>query len=468
MDHNRSIALVGRPNVGKSRLFNRLAKKRISIVHDQEGVTRDIVTAEINDDFLLMDTGGIGIIPKMTPEAIAIATEEQVDFAINAATIILFVVDAKDGLNPTDTLIAQKLRKFNKKTLIIANKMDHKSAIDNISDFHSLGFGQPFPVSAEHGQGVDPLLHEIDSLLGPKPEKKPVADKNEPIKISFVGRPNVGKSSIGNKLINSKRLIVSDIPGTTRETIWSKLDFKTESGNNISFSLADTAGLKAKRKVGTSLDYFSSLRSNTAIQTSDIVFLVLDAKEGVTKLDKKLVADILALGKCLIIVVNKWDYALNTFRKDPIIGYNDEKEFQTAFKDAINKELFSLPNSPILFTSARDNFQIENLLVEAKKIHELGSKTFSTSKLNKVLGEILTYKEPPIQNSKRFKVYYAVQTDNYPYKIRVFCNHETYLEDSYARYLQNSFIKAFGLRACPIQFEFVGKPKRYSTDARSK
>ena len=463
MNHNRSIALVGRPNVGKSRLFNRLAKKRISIVHDQEGVTRDIVTAEINDDFLLMDTGGIGIIPKMTSEAIANATEEQVDFAIQAASIILFVVDAKDGLNPTDILIANKLRKFNKNTLLVSNKMDHKSSIENINDFHSLGFGDPIPVSAEHGTGTDTLLLKIETLLGPKPETKQQPQEDAPIKVSFIGRPNVGKSSLGNKLINSKRLIVSNVPGTTRETIWVQLDFKTATEEYLRFSLADTAGLKAKRKVDSSLDYFSSLRSNVAIENSDIVFLVLDAKEGVTKLDKKLAGDILDLGKCLIILVNKWDYAIESFAKDPIKGYDTEKDFRLTFEKAIRKELFSLPNSPILFTSAKKDYKIEEILLEAKKIYDTANKIFSTSKLNKVLGDIISYKEPRIQNGKRFKIYYAVQVDNMPYKIRIFCNHETYLEDTYSRYLESSFVNAFGLKGCPIKFEFVGKPKRYSS-----
>ena len=319
MNLERSVALVGRPNVGKSRIFNRLVGRRVAIVHDMPGVTRDLATELVDDDYMLMDTGGIGIKPEMTSEEIHAATEEQADFAIQAAALVLFVVDASEGLTTVDEDLAAQLRQYNKPTILVMNKMDRKGASTHQLEFLKLGFKPACGVSAEHGNGFDRLQDAILKILGPKPARDE-SQKDEPrrTRICLAGKPNVGKSSLGNRLLNSERLIVSEVAGTTRDAIEADLDYTTDKGETLYFRLVDTAGLKPKRKLGSSLDYFSTLRSEEAIRRSEIVFLVLDAMTGVTKHDKKLAGEILEAGVGLVMVVNKWDYARESFRRDPI------------------------------------------------------------------------------------------------------------------------------------------------------
>ncbi|GAB4278950.1 MAG: ribosome biogenesis GTPase Der [Opitutales bacterium] len=460
MDHTRSVALVGCPNVGKSRLFNRLVGRRISIVHDQPGVTRDVITAEVGDSFLLMDTGGISMASANTPQAIAEAMEEQVDFAIQAATLVVFVTDASRGWTGADADIAEKLRRYGKKALLVVNKVDtqkHESVLD---EFYASGFGNPMGISAEHGRGVDALYDEIESILGPKPECESVESAELRIKFCLVGRPNVGKSSLCNRLLQSKRLIVSDVAGTTRESVTSDIDYKTPEGETWAFRLVDTAGLRSQKKMDSSLEYFSSLRSESSIEASDVVFQVVDAMTGVTKLDKKVAGEVLAMGKPLIIVVNKWDYAQKLFKRDPIQGYETVEDFREAFEKAVRKELFFLPKSPIIFTSALTDFAVDALFKEARGIYERAHQELSTSKINKVLHDLMQAREPKSEGGKRFKVYYALQVGRNPFRIRLFCNQEYRLEENYERYLKAGFQRAFDFDGCPIVFDLRGKPKR--------
>lgn len=462
MEANRSVALVGRPNVGKSRLFNRLVGRRIAIVHDMPGVTRDLAMAEVGDSYLLMDTGGIGMKPKMTPEAIHSATEEQVDFALQAAAVVLFVTEGPEGITPVDQELADKLRRYGKKVIVVANKMDRRADQAALGDFHQLGFDGVAYVSAEHGSGCDELHRAIMAILGPVPAPTPeqkAASLEKRTRICLCGRPNVGKSSLGNALLKAPRLIVSDISGTTRDAIEHALDYTDKSGQDWHFTLVDTAGMKPNRKLGSSLDYFSNLRSQTAIESSDVAFLILDATAGVGKHDKKIAGEIMEAGIGLVVVVNKWDLALQLFREDPIPGYENEKDFRRKFIDAVREELFFLPDSPVIFTSALTGYQVETILQTAVSIDTTQGMKLPTGKVNQTVRDLLERQQARVVGGKRFKAYYAVQVGNRPFRIRLFCNRAEKLEESYERYLQNGFQDAFRLDGCPVRFELVGKPE---------
>ena len=472
IDPLRSVAIVGRPNVGKSRMFNRLVGKRLAIVHDMPGVTRDLATADVEDDFVLMDTGGIGMQPEMTSSEIHAATEEQVDFAINAAAAVLFVCDGHEGCTTIDYDLAEKLRRFNKPTILVVNKVERKQDEERLNDFYDLGFGEPVPVSSEHGLGFDELFGIIHKTIGPKPAIDPAKEAEEKrkgrIKICLCGKPNVGKSSLGNRLLNTPRLIVSDVAGTTRDSIETDLDFASPEGETWSFRLIDTAGVKANRKLGSSIDYFSNLRTGDAIERTDVAFLILDAMTGVTKHDKKLAGDILRAGCGLVIVVNKWDYAVEQFQIEPIRGFDSVRDFGKAFIKSVQKELFFLPDSPVIFTSAKENLNVEGILREARKVHHAQTQQLPTSRLNKTISDLLERNQPKIVSNRRFKIYYAVQTGTRPIRMRMFCNSEERLDDRYKRYLQTGVHKAFDLDGCPVVFELFGKPKNPYVEDRVK
>lgn len=461
IDPSRSVAIVGRPNVGKSRLFNRLIGKRLAIVHDQPGVTRDVVMEEVEDNFILMDTGGIGMkSTEMSSAEINKATEEQVDFAIEAAAVVLFVVDLQSGLTTEDQNIAAKLRKYGKPTLLVINKLDSQKHLHLIDDFHQLGFKNSVAVSAEHGLHANVLLDKIKELLGPEPTPEESDDGQKlrrRVRICFTGRPNVGKSSLTNSLLKSDRLIVSDVPGTTRDSIEVNLDYEAPDNTSWHFQLIDTAGLKPKTKVKNSLEFFSGLRTNESIESADVVFLILDALAGVTKLDKKIAGDILELGRGLVIVVNKWDIAMKQFAEEPLEGYESEADFRKAFVKAIRKELFFIPQSPVIFTSAAEGYGIDEILRRGKAVFDRMHKKLPTGRINRLIGELMKRQMPHLVHGKRFKIYYAVQVGNNPFCIRIYCNQEMRLEDSYKRYLEAGFNEEFQLDGCPIKFDLVGK-----------
>lgn len=460
MVEQRNVALVGRPNVGKSRLFNRLAGRRIAIVHDQPGVTRDVNTVEIEGDYTLMDTGGIGLVSDESgKQYLSDAVEEQVYFAMQAAQLVLMVVDSKEGCTPLDEEIVSRLRHFGKKVILVVNKIDQPEHEARESDFAHLGFDHNHLVSAEHGRGIDDLRQSIAEALGPKPEEEPQPEGHR-VKICFAGRPNVGKSSLCNRLLNSERLVVSEVPGTTRDSVSLDLDYKHGKDEIWPFRLMDTAGLRKRGKMNSSVEYFSSVRSENAIENADVVFLVLDALTGVTTQDKSLAGHIVKSGKSLAILVNKWDLALETFQRDPLSGYKDEKDFRKKYANAVVKELFFIPNSPVLFVSALKGYALEDLLATARKIDERQLRKLPTAKLNQLIAQLLERQRPKLVKGKRFKVYYSVQTGNRPYRIRLFCNQAANLDDRYRRYLEKGFISEFKLDGCPVRFELIGKPKR--------
>ena len=460
IDPSRTVALVGRPNVGKSRLFNRLCGRRLSIVHDMPGVTRDLISAEVDDDYVLLDTGGIGMELEMTPKNIATAAEEQVEFAIQAASVILFVVDVRSGITALDETVAEKLRRYGKQVILVANKVDSEAEEAAADEFSRLGLGEAYAVSAEHGRGMSDLNAEIEARLGPKPEGSE-GDKDKRIRISLLGRPNVGKSSIGNRLLCSTRLIVSDVPGTTRDSVELDLDFKHRDGELLKFRLADTAGLRMKRKVDSPVEYFSGVRTQHALERSDVVFLVIDAVDGVTKQDQALAGDVLDAGKALIVVVNKWDLIIERWEQEPIQGYKNLKHFLKSYEESLRKQMFFLPDPPVLFVSARTGFKIESLLGAAASVEATLDMKLPTGKLNSVIHDLFEARSPKLIGTKRFKVFYAVQVGTRPLKIRFYCNRVERLDPGYRRYLEKAIIHEFRLDGCPVRFDLVGKDKRY-------
>ncbi len=452
----KSVVLVGRPNVGKSRLFNRLLGRRVSIVHDQPGVTRDVVVERLAGGNLLMDTGGMGAAPDAAQKDIAEATGAQARFAALAADIIVFVADSQAGLTPLDEEIAQLLRASGKKVVLAVNKVDLPQHENRAAEFHKLGFADVVEVSAEHGYGVDALERILETECG-CPLKPLDGDGDGRVKICVAGRPNVGKSSLLNRILGEDRLIVSDLAGTTRDSVKCDIDAPLKNGGVMKFRLFDTAGLRLKRKTNTSLDYLSSLRTRKAIGASDIVFLVLDAMEGVSELDKRLAGEILDAGASLIVVVNKWDYATETFSQRPLRGYSDIAEFGKKFDEAVRKELYAIGDSPIYFVSAKDGSGVGRLLGAAWRMHEKMNGPVATSKLNACVQKLIDDNPPKYVCGKRFKVYYCVKTASRPFSIRMYCNTANALAESYRRYLVNGIRDRLGLGGVSIRLEFVGK-----------
>ncbi len=462
MHSNRTVALVGRPNVGKSRLFNRLAGKRISIVHDQPGVTRDVISEDL-DQYTLLDTGGIGLAGRLTPQIIQAATEEQANFAIAAADLILLVTDGREGFTPLDEMVADMLHTTGKTVVLLVNKVDRPDLEGAVDDFARLGLGAGLPVSAEHDRGMDALKSRILKHLGPKPE---VPEDSGPrrIRISFAGRPNVGKSSLCNRLLDSERMIVSEVPGTTRESVERDLDYESKGEGTWRFRLVDTAGMRRKRKVDSSLEYFSNIRTKGAIESSDVVFLVLDTMDGVTKQDQILAESILQDGRALAILVNKWDQAQDSFRGGNLEDYKSLNEFREAYEESIRKELFFLPASPVIFVSALTGFAIERIFKTARQLDAIQETKLPTGELNRVIGNLLERQPPTSVRGKRFKIYYTVQVGTRPFRIRLFCNQPHRFEKGYRRYLEKGFQSHFGLPGCPVSFMLTGKEQRYSDE----
>ncbi|HEY1792577.1 MAG TPA: ribosome biogenesis GTPase Der [Opitutaceae bacterium] len=464
----RSVVIVGRPNVGKSRLFNRLARRRISIVHDQPGVTRDVVSAEVGG-YTLMDTGGLGLKEGETSsKAIIEASERQVGFAIDTAAVIVFIIDGLDRVTALDDRIAARLRRGGKPVILVVNKADFGDEKADHEGVARLGLGEPVFVSAEHGRGEEELRRAIDDRLGrlgPGPGEEPAGDApakgpGSPICISFIGRPNVGKSSLANRLLKSDRLIVSEVAGTTRDAVELPFDFKGRDGKMHPFRLIDTAGIKAATKLATSVEYFSRLRSLDAMQRSDVVFLVLDAVDGVTQQDKAIAGEAVRDRKPIAVIVNKWDLVHETFRRDGAIqGAKSERDYREKYEKALFDRLFFTPGAPLIFVSAVSGYEVDRMLNAAVRLHRTLDKKLATSRLNDTLSYLAQRTPPPAIGARRFKIYYATQTGNRPFRVKIFCNREERLTESYRRYLEAGLVKEFGLNGCPVEFELVGKPR---------
>ncbi|MEY4777053.1 MAG: hypothetical protein RL759_1566 [Verrucomicrobiota bacterium] len=457
---SRAVAIVGRPNVGKSRLFNRIVGRRISIVHDQPGVTRDLLTADVSEGrYTLMDTGGIGLYKaELTPKVVAAAVEEQVDFALAAASLVLLIVDASEGCAPLDMEVAAKLRQAGKDVVVVANKADTEERDRQVGEFYALGFGDPFLVSAEHGRGMAELCALIIKKLGPAPVE-PTTSTPHPIRLALAGRPNVGKSSLGNRLLGSSRLIVSEIAGTTRDPVRSRLARAKSDGSKTEFVLVDTAGRRTANKRDT-LDFFSQVRSNEILADTDVVFLVLDAQQGVTRIDKQLAGELALIGCGLVVVVNKWDLAKEAFRADAISGFEDEEEFRAKFRAAVRRELFFLPDPPICFVSAKTGLRADDLLDAAEGVYIRAGATIPTGRINRVIQDLMVKRPPRMVSGRRFKCYYVTQVSRRPIRFRMFCNSEERLEEAYQRFLVKGIHEGFELSGVPVFIDVVGKPKQ--------
>ena len=458
---NRTVAIVGRPNVGKSRLFNRLAKKRISIVHDQPGVTRDVISAEVGEgNYTLLDTGGIGYKGKDTPAALTAASEEQVNFAMDTAALILFVIDGLEGLTSLDQKIAALLRRSKKPVRLVINKADFDDDKIQLSESYRLGLGEPLRVSAEHGRGEADLRDAIMAVLGPVDDLDRGRDEAAALGVCFIGRPNVGKSSLSNRLLQSDRLIVSDVPGTTRDAVELPFTFKGRDGRMYPFRLIDTAGIKAATKLASPVEYFSRLRSLDAIKNSDVVFLVLDAVDGVTQQDKAIAGEAIKEHKPIVIVVNKWDLILEAFKQQGgFEPYKNERDFREKYEYALFERLYFTPGSPVIFVSAVSGYEVDRMLNAAVKLNRQLDIKLPTAKLNQVLGFLTERMPPPAVGGRRFRIYYATQTGNRPFRIKLFCNREEKLSEQYRRYLEAGLVKEFDLNGCPVYFDLVGKEK---------
>ena len=469
------IAIVGRPNVGKSALFNRIAGRRIAIVHDQPGVTRDRITAEVEwhgRPFTLVDTGGIGLLRgEKAKDAIVKAAIEQVDLAITAAHVILLVVNVQEGVVPLDREAAARLRRSGKPVLVVVNKVDTDRAESGVLEFSELGFDSVFPVSAIHAQGLEPLLTatiaalpaaEVDALA---PRPSPVA----PLRLAIVGRPNVGKSSIVNALTRSERVVVSPVPGTTRDAVDVPFEVETD-GVRQSYVLVDTAGLRKTRRVGDSVEFFSVKRAEDSIVRCDIVVLVLDADSGITEQDKKVADRIVEARKACIVVVNKWDLVDEAVRRARVeeVERRRKKENRQAsqllttlaeFGAWVQERLFFLDYAPVIFTSARSGFHLDRLLEAVRYVAAQLQQTIPTAILNRTLHDAVERRQPVSALGHRLKFYYATQVRQAPPTFLLFVNRDELFSEQYKKYLAGEMRRAFGYEGCPIVLAARPRPK---------
>ena len=426
------VAIVGRPNVGKSTFVNRLLGSRHSIVDDQAGVTRDRIYFDVEwmeKEFTVIDTGGI--IPGDEDE-IMLNIFTQAKVACDEADKIIFIVDGREGLNPVDYDIANVLRRSGKEIFLAVNKLDSPEKFINASEFYALSLGEPIAISALHGSGgVGDLLDAVTKDFGYLEEE----EKSENIRIAIVGKPNVGKSSIVNALLNKERVIVSNVSGTTRDAIDSKVKYEGEE-----FILVDTAGIRKKSKVDWGIEKFAVDRSIRAIRNCDIAVLVVDATEGISDQDKKIAGTILEAGKGMILAINKWDLI-------------EDKESNTInkFEKEIEREMPFLSFVPKVFISAKTKQRLVNIYKLTKEVYAETTKRISTSLLNKVVLDAITMNPPVSIKGKRLKLFYTTQVKVQPPTFVLFINNEDLLKDNYVKYLENKFREAFGFKGSPIK-----------------
>ena len=426
------VAIVGRPNVGKSTFFNYIAGKRISIVEDVPGVTRDRVYAEANwrgRSFTLIDTGGI---EPESEDIILSQMREQANLAIAMADVIVFVTDIKQGVTPSDSDIALMLKKSKKPIILVCNKADNYGKVsDDIYEFYNLGLGEPYRVSAVNAIGIGDVL---DAIYEKFPENNENENESELIKVAIIGKPNVGKSSLVNKILGENRVIVSNIAGTTRDAIDS--EFENEFGKYI---FIDTAGIRKKSKVSENLEKYSIARTLLAIERADVCILMIDANDGVTEQDTKIAGEAHEAGKGIIIVVNKWD------------EYEKENGTLEQYKKDVYNKLSYLSYAPILFISAKTGQRVNKIFELINSVASQNSLRVSTSVLNQVLNEAIAIVQPPTDKGKRLRIFYMTQASTKPPTFVVFVNDKKLFHFSYERYLINQIRKEFGLVGTPVR-----------------
>lgn len=427
------VAVVGRPNVGKSSLFNKIVNQRLSIVEDTPGVTRDHIYCDTEWNgvkFTLVDTGGI---EPRTNDVILSQMRAQAQVAIDKADVVIMVVDIQSGMTSTDADVAQMLLKANKKVVLCVNKVDKPGAEPpEIYEFYNLGLGDPFGVSAVHGLGIGDLLDEVVKELKDAPEEP---EYEGAIKVALIGKPNVGKSSLVNYMLGEKRMLVSDIPGTTRDAVDSVKENKYGK-----FVFIDTAGLRKKSKVNENIERYSVVRSYMAVDRADVVLIMIDANEGVTEQDTKIAGFAHERGKASVIVVNKWD-----------VVEKDDKTMNK-IKEKVVEDLKYMSYAPVIFISAKTGQRVEKLYELINYVHEQHGRRVSTGVLNDVLADATTKVQPPTDKGKRLKIFYMTQPATNPPTFVAFCNDADLFHFSYQRYLENQIRQTFGLEGTPIRF----------------
>ncbi len=426
------VAIIGKPNVGKSRFFNYVVGQRISIVEDTPGVTRDRVYAETSwrdREFTLIDTGGI---ETETDDVILSQMREQANIAISVADVILFMTDIKQGVTAADSEIAMMLKKSQKPIVLACNKSDSYGSMPaEAYEFYNLGIGDPYPISAANAIGIGDLLDAIYDKLPPKIDDE---ENSERIKVAIIGKPNVGKSSLVNKILGEDRSIVSDIAGTTRDAIDS--EFENEFGK---YTFIDTAGVRKKAKVNESIEKFSVMRTLFAIERADVCLVLIDALEGVTDQDAKILGEAHEAGKGIIIVINKWDEV--------------EKETGTLekYKKEVYNQISYASYAPIIFISAKTGQRVNKLFEMINNVAEQNSKRISTAVINEVINEAIAVVQPPTDKGKRLKILYGTQASTKPPTFVIFVNNKELFHFSYQRYLINCFRNNFVLEGTPVR-----------------
>ena len=436
------VAIIGKPNVGKSTFFNYLVGHRISIVQDTPGVTRDRIYAETNwrgRNFTLVDTGGI---EPDSEDIILSQMREQANLAIAMANVIIFLTDVKQGVTAADREIALMLKKSGKPIVLVCNKADNfEQGTQESYEFYNLGIGDPYPISATNALGIGDVL---DAIYEKFPEKSENEDEDDQIKVAVIGKPNVGKSSLINKILGQNRTIVSDIAGTTRDAI--DTEFENENGK---YTLIDTAGIRRKSKIKESIEKYSIMRTLLAIERADVCLMMIDATQGVTDQDTKIAGEAHEAGKGVIIVVNKWDAV--------------EKETGTLeqYKKEVYDKLKYLSYAPIIFISAKTGQRVHKLFEMINNVNAQNSLRVSTSILNQVINEAIAIVQPPTDKGKRLKIYYGSQVSTKPPTFVIFVNNKDLFHFSYERYLVNQIRKEFGLEGTPVRIIVREKLDKY-------
>lgn len=435
------VAIVGRPNVGKSTLFNKLAGKRISIVEDTPGVTRDRIFAEsewLNKYFTIIDTGGI---EPASNDKILKQMRRQAEMAIEMADVILLLVDGVQGLTATDREVAQMLFKANKRVLLVVNKVDTSEMPDTFYEFYELGLGEPNVISASQGLGLGDLLDEVVALF---PDGKSTEADEDVIKVAFIGKPNVGKSSLVNRLLGEDRVIVSNVPGTTRDAIDTSFEV-----DDRKYVFIDTAGLRKKKKIeDESIERYSVIRTLAAVERADLCLVMIDATVGLTEQDKKIAGFAHDNGKGAIIVVNKWDLV----EKDSKTYLNFERDLRTG--------LAFMSYAPIVYISALTGQRTHKMLDAINEVYDTRRVRVKTGVLNDIIGDAILMNQPPSDKGRRLKIFYATQGSTEPPHFIIFVNDKELMHFSYQRYLENQIRSHFGFKGTPVWFTCRERSKK--------
>lgn len=434
------VAIVGRPNVGKSTLFNRILGRRKAIVEDIPGVTRDRNYAEVtrfDTPFTLIDTGGF---EPVSEERLLVQMREQSQLAVEEADVILFVVDVQQGLTPSDVEVASMLRRVSKPVLYVVNKVDGDRQEGGLAEFYALGVEDIYPVSAEHGRGIDDLMDAVRALLPPAPVSVPAGEE---IRLAVVGRPNVGKSSLVNRLLGFERMVANPQAGTTRDSVDTPFTY-----NRKRYVLIDTAGIRRKGKVSQKLEKYSVVQALKAMDRADVVLVVIDAEEGVTDQDVTVAGYAYEKGRAVILVVNKWD----RLSKDNATLGKYVEDLRRTFK--------YLPFAPILFVSALTGQRVNKIMAEVEKVAQEYVRRIPTPQLNKVLAEAVKDHQPPVFQGKRLKFFYITQDGERPPSFVIFVNRAEGVHFSYERYLGNKLREAFGFTGTPLRLYFKDRERK--------